>query len=75
MKWILTEFKLPADGQCCHVVFDHDEPGDTAVWFAEYRNGEWYGCERPEAEEHLLSGKAICWMPEPENPFATHQDV
>lgn len=75
MKWIRVEQKLPKDRQCCHVVFCHDYDGCTDVWFAEYRNGKWYGCERPGGEEHLLSGIAICWMPEPDNPFASHSDL
>jgi len=75
MKWIRTEHKLPEDGQCCYVVFDHDDPGNTAVWFAQYKNGKWYGYERTGSEEQLLNGTAICWMLEPENPFATDSDV
>ncbi|HEY8097957.1 MAG TPA: hypothetical protein VIE65_18010 [Methylobacter sp.] len=75
MKWILTEFKLPIDGQCCHVVFDHDDAGDTAVWWAQHKDGKWLGVDLPGNDVQELHGKAICWTPEPENPFATHQEV
>jgi len=66
--WIRTQRRLPKDGQCCHVVFDHDDP-ETQVWFAKYEDGKWYGfCFDSEGVQEL-SGDAICWTPEPTNPF------
>lgn len=38
MKWIRTNHKLPKDGQCVFVVFEH-EPGSTATWYAQYKMG------------------------------------
>ena len=68
-KWILIEYKLPNDNQCCHVIFNHDDAGDTAIWWAQYRGSKWFGVDFPGNEETELVGQAICWTPEPENPF------
>ena len=68
MPWIRTTHKPPKDLQCVYVVFEH-ELGSTAVWYAQYRDGRWFGYAFDSEGEQELNGEAICWQPEPENPF------
>lgn len=71
MKWTLAGNKLPSDKQICHVVFDHGGQF-LEVWWAIYKNGKWIGVDRPGNVSQELHGKAICWMPVPENPFTDY---
>ena len=67
MIWTSVNEKLPEEGQFVFVMFQHHpDCTDQALWFAQFKDGEWYGNEL-NFDKVKLEGVPICWCSIPKS--------